>query len=486
MFHASIEPLLEPFCQWQRGVWRSSTGPHFDVFNPATGALLATVADQGAAVAKAAITHAHEALPAWQAKSAKERSALLRRWFELILENQESLALLMTLEQGKPLAEARGEVVYGASYVEWFAEETKRLYGDILPAASGDRRLLTIKQGIGVVAAITPWNFPSAMITRKVAPALGAGCCVVLKPSHETPLSAMALVTLPRQAGIPEAVFQIVTGKNAAAIGDVFCSDGRVRKLTFTGSTPVGKRLMAQCANSVKKMGLELGGNAPFIVFDDADIDAAIKGLMLSKFRNAGQTCICANRILVQSGIYDAFVAKLVAAVAQLKVAPGTEAGATIGPLVNGKAVEKVESLVADAIAKGATLLAGGRIDSAGKLFFQPTVLGGISRSMAIFDNEIFGPVAALMRFESEAEAIALANDTPFGLAAYFYSQNMGRIWRVAEGLEYGMVGINEGGISSEVAPFGGVKESGLGREGSKYGLEEFTEIKYLCLGGLG
>ena len=486
MFHASIEPLLEPFCQWQRGVWRSSTGPHFDVFNPATGALLATVADQGAAVAKAAITHAHEALPAWQAKSAKERSALLRRWFELILENQESLALLMTLEQGKPLAEARGEVAYGASYVEWFAEETKRLYGDILPAASGDRRLLTIKQGIGVVAAITPWNFPSAMITRKVAPALGAGCCVVLKPSDETPLSAMALVTLARQAGIPEAVFQIVTGKNAAAIGDLFCSDGRVRKLTFTGSTPVGKRLMAQCANSVKKMGLELGGNAPFIVFDDADIDAAIKGLMLSKFRNAGQTCICANRILVQSGIYDAFVAKLVAAVAQLKVAPGTEAGATIGPLVNGKAVEKVETLVADAIAKGASLLAGGRIDSAGKLFFQPTVLGGISRSMAIFDNEIFGPVAALMRFESEAEAIALANDTPFGLAAYFYSQNMGRIWRVAEGLEYGMVGINEGGISSEVAPFGGVKESGLGREGSKYGLEEFTEIKYLCLGGLG
>ena len=486
MFHASIEPLLEPFYQWQRGVWRSSTGPHFDVFNPATGALLATVADQGAAVAKAAITHAHEALPAWQAKSAKERSALLRRWFELIMENQEPLALLMTLEQGKPLAEARGEVVYGASYVEWFAEETKRLYGDILPAASGDRRLLTIKQGIGVVAAITPWNFPSAMITRKVAPALGAGCCVVLKPSDETPLSAMALVTLARQAGIPEAVFQIVTGKNAAAIGDVFCSDGRVRKLTFTGSTPVGKRLMAQCANSVKKMGLELGGNAPFIVFDDADIDAAIKGLMLSKFRNAGQTCICANRILVQAGIYDALVAKLVAAVAQLKVAPGTEAGATIGPLVNGKAVEKVETLVADAIAKGATLLAGGRIDSAGKLFFQPTVLGGISRSMAIFDNEIFGPVAALMRFESEAEAIALANDTPFGLAAYFYSQNMGRIWRVAEGLEYGMVGINEGGISSEVAPFGGVKESGLGREGSKYGLEEFTEIKYLCLGGLG
>ena len=486
MPHASINPLLDPFCHWQDGAWRVSGGPSFPVTNPATGALLATVADQGSAEAEAAIAAAHAALPAWQAKSAKERSALLRRWFELILEHQEALALLMTLEQGKPLAEARGEVAYGASYVEWFAEETKRLYGDILPAASGDRRLLTIKQGIGVVAAITPWNFPSAMITRKVAPALGAGCCVVLKPSDETPLSALALVTLARQAGIPEAVFQIVTGKNAAAIGDLFCSDGRVRKLTFTGSTPVGKRLMAQCADSVKKMGLELGGNAPFIVFDDADIDAAIKGLMLSKFRNAGQTCVCANRILVQAGIYDAFVQKLVAAVAQLKVAPGTEAGATIGPLINGKAVEKVESLVADAIAKGASLLAGGERARAGNLFFQPTVLGNIQRQMAIFDNEIFGPVAALMRFESEAEAIALANDTPFGLAAYFYSQNMGRIWRVAEGLEYGMVGINEGGISSEVAPFGGVKESGLGREGSKYGLEEFTEIKYLCLGGLG
>lgn len=485
MFNASLEPLLQPFCQWHKGAWRSSTGPYFDVFNPANGQLLATVADQGAAVAEAAIARAHAALPAWQAKSAKERSALLRRWFELIMEHQEPLALLMTLEQGKPLAEARGEVVYGASYVEWFAEETKRLYGDILPAATADRRLLTIKQGIGVVAAITPWNFPSAMITRKVAPALGAGCTVVLKPSDETPLSAMALVTLAQQAGIPEAVFQIVTGKNAAAIGDVFCSDSRVRKLTFTGSTPVGKRLMAQCADTVKKMGLELGGNAPFIVFDDADIDAAIKGLMLSKFRNAGQTCICANRILVQAGIYDAFVQKLLAAVAQLKVAPGTEAGATIGPLINSKAVEKVEGLVADAIAKGASLLAGGERARAGNLFFQPTVLGNIQRQMAIFDNEIFGPVAALMRFDTEAEAIALANDTPFGLAAYFYSQNLGRIWRVAEQLEYGMVGINEGGISSEVAPFGGVKESGLGREGSKYGLEEFTEIKYLCLGGL-
>ena len=486
MPHASIDPLLEPFCHWQDGAWRTGDGPSFPVTNPADGTLLATVADQGAVEAEAAIARAHAALPAWQAKNAKERAALLRRWFELILEHQEPLALLMTLEQGKPLTEARGEVAYGASYVEWFAEETKRLYGDILPAASGDRRLLTLKQGVGVVAAITPWNFPSAMITRKVAPALGAGCTLVLKPSDETPLSALALVTLARQAGIPEAVFQIVTGKHAAAIGDVFCNDGRVRKLTFTGSTPVGKRLMAQCAGTVKKLGLELGGNAPFIVFEDADLDAAIKGLMLAKFRNAGQTCICANRILVQAGIYDAFVAKLVAAVAQLKVAPGTEAGATIGPLVNGKAVEKVESLVADAIAKGAQLLAGGQIDDAGELFFQPTVLTNVRREMAIFENEIFGPVAALMRFESEDEAIALANDTPFGLAAYFYSQNMGRIWRVAERLEYGMVGINEGGISSEVAPFGGVQESGLGREGSKYGLEEFTEIKYLCLGGLG
>ena len=486
MFHASIEPLLRPFCLWQQDAWRTGSNPCFEVFNPATGLLLATVADQDAVVAEAAIARAHMALPSWQAKSAKERSALLRRWFDLIMEHQEALALLMTLEQGKPLAEARGEVAYGASYVEWFAEETKRLYGDILPAATADRRLLTIKQGIGVVAAITPWNFPCAMITRKVAPALGAGCTLVLKPSDETPLSAMALVTLARQAGIPEAVFQIVTGKNAAAIGDVFCRDSRVRKLTFTGSTPVGKRLMIQCAATVKKVSMELGGNAPFIIFDDADIDAAIQGLMISKFRNAGQTCICANRILVQVGIYDAFVEKLVAAVASLKVAPGTEAGATIGPLVTSKAVEKVESLVADAIAKGARVLAGGGTDSAGRLFFQPTVLGGISRSMAIFDNEIFGPVAAIMSFESEEQAVTLANDTPFGLAAYFYSQNMGRIWRVAERLEYGMVGINEGGISTEVAPFGGVKESGLGREGSKYGLEEFTEIKYLCLGGLG
>jgi succinate-semialdehyde dehydrogenase / glutarate-semialdehyde dehydrogenase len=486
MFHASLAPLLQPFCHWQEDAWRSGTEPYFAVTNPADGTLLATVADQGAAEAEAAIARAHAALPAWQARSAKDRATLLRRWFDLILEHQDALALLMTLEQGKPLAEARGEVAYGAAYVEWFAEETKRLYGDIIPAASGDRRLLTIKQGIGVVAAITPWNFPNAMITRKVAPALGAGCCIVVKPSDETPLSALALVTLARQAGIPEDVFQMVTGKNAAAIGEVFCRDGRVRKLTFTGSTPVGKRLMAQSADTVKKMGLELGGNAPFIIFDDADLDAAIKGLMLAKFRNAGQTCICANRILVQAGVYDAVVERLVAAVAGLTVAPGTEAGATIGPLINGKAVTKVETLVADALAKGATLLAGGERHSAGALFFQPTVLSNIQRDMAIFDNEIFGPVAALMRFDSEEQAIALANDTPFGLAAYFYSQNMGRIWRVAERLEYGMVGINEGGISSEVAPFGGVKESGVGREGSKYGLEEFTEIKYLCLGGLG
>ena len=486
MFHASIAPLLQPFCHWQDGAWRATTGPSFPVTNPADGSLLATVADQGGPEAEAAIARAHAALPAWQAKSAKERAALLRRWFELILEHQDALALLMTLEQGKPLAEARGEVAYGASYVEWFAEETKRLYGDIIPAASGDRRILTLKQGIGVVAAITPWNFPNAMITRKVAPALGAGCCIVVKPSDETPLSALALVTLARQAGIPDDVFQMVTGQNAAAIGDVFCSDARVRKLTFTGSTPVGKRLMAQSANTVKKMALELGGNAPFIIFDDADLDLAIKGLMLAKFRNAGQTCICANRILVQSGVYETVVERLVAAVAGLTVAAGTEAGATIGPLINGKAVAKVETLVADALAKGATLLAGGERHSAGELFFQPTVLANIQREMAIFDNEIFGPVAAVMRFDSEAEAIALANDTPFGLAAYFYSQNMSRIWRVAERLEYGMVGINEGGISSEVAPFGGVKESGVGREGSKYGLEEFTEIKYLCLGGLG
>ncbi len=488
MTYPTIDHLLQPFCQWQDGQWRSlSDGPNFSftVYNPATGEPLATLADEGAEEAEAAVARAHAALPAWQSRPAKERATLLRRWFDLVMANQEALGLLMTLEQGKPLAEAKGEVAYGASYIEWFAEETKRIYGDIIPAASGDKRIMTLKQGVGVVAAITPWNFPNAMITRKAAPALGAGCTMVIKPSDETPLSAMALVTLARQAGIPDDVLQVVVSRQAAAVGQVFTQDNRVRKLTFTGSTPVGKLLMSQSAGTVKKLGMELGGNAPFIVFDDADLDAAIQGLMISKFRNAGQTCICANRILVQRGIYEAFAKRLTEAACRLVVAEGTTKGAQIGPLINQAALAKVERLVSDALDNGAKVRLGGCRHPAGELFYQPTVLTHITRQMAIFDTEIFGPVAALMPFDTEEEAIALANDTPFGLAAYFYTQDLHRIWRVSERLEYGMVGINEGGISSEVAPFGGVKESGLGREGSKYGIEEFTEIKYLCLGGL-
>lgn len=486
MRYPSIDPLLAPFCQWQASQWMTPiVGTTFTVTNPATGAVIATLPNQTAGEALSMIDRASAALPAWQALPAKQRANLLRRWFDLIMEHQDELALLMTLEQGKPVAEAKGEIAYGASYIEWFAEETKRVYGDVIPAASGDKRILTIKQGIGVVAAVTPWNFPNAMITRKVAPALGAGCTIVVKPSDETPLSALALVTLAHKAGIPEDVFQIICSKKAADIGKVFCADSRVRKLTFTGSTPVGKQLMSQCAATVKKLGLELGGNAPFIVFDDADIDAAITGLMVSKYRNAGQTCICANRILVQDSIYDEFATKLVAAVKGLKVAIGTEPGATIGPLINQAAVHKVQHLVSDAVSKGAEVLIGGSVYPTGDNFYAPTVLKNVTTDMKIFETEIFGPVAPLFRFKTEQEAIEMANDTPFGLAAYFYSQNISRIWRVSEALEYGMVGINEGAISSEVAPFGGVKESGLGREGSKYGIEEFTEIKYLCMGGL-
>ena len=486
MCYPSIDPLLLPFCQWQASQWMTSkVCATFSVTNPATGEVIATLPNQPAGDALAAIDRASAALPAWQALPAKKRASLLRRWFELVMENQDALALLMSLEQGKPLSEAKGEVAYGAAYIEWFAEETKRVYGDIIPAASSDRRILTIKQGIGVVAAITPWNFPNAMITRKVAPALGAGCTIVVKPSDETPLSALALVTLAHQAGIPDDVFQVITSRKAAEIGQVFCGDSRVRKLTFTGSTPVGKQLMSQCAATVKKLGLELGGNAPFIVFDDADIDAAITGLMVSKFRNAGQTCICANRILVQDGIYDQFAEKLVTAVKKLKIGLGTEPGSTVGPLINQAAVHKVQHLVSDAVTRGAKLLTGGSIYPTGDNFYQPTVLKEVTSDMKIFHSEIFGPVAPLYRFSTETEAVAMANDTPFGLAAYFYSQDISRVWRVSEALEYGMVGINEGGISSEVAPFGGVKESGLGREGSKYGIEEFTEIKYLCMGGL-
>ncbi|HEY5718590.1 MAG TPA: NAD-dependent succinate-semialdehyde dehydrogenase [Motiliproteus sp.] len=468
------------------GEWSAAKSEQrFAVTNPSTLALIAEVPDMGADETRAAIDAADHALPAWRALTAKARSVLLRRWNDLILENQEDLAKLMTAEQGKPLAEARGEVIYGASFIEWFAEEAKRVYGDVIPAHGTDKRLITIKQPIGVVAAITPWNFPIAMITRKVAPALAAGCTVVVKPGEDTPLSALALAELSRQAGIPAGVFNVVTTNQSPVVGKALCDDSRVRKLSFTGSTPVGKLLMQQCAGTVKKVSLELGGNAPFIVFDDADLDAAIAGVMASKFRNAGQTCVCTNRILVQDGVYDTFVAKLAAATAQLKVGDGFADGVTTGPLINAKAVAKVQSLVNNAIREGATLYQGGDASTQGDNFFAPAVLTDITPAMEIANAEIFGPVATVFRFSDEAEAVRIANDTPFGLAAYFYSRDIGRVWRVAEALEYGMVGINEGIISTEVAPFGGVKESGIGREGSKYGIDDFVEIKYLCMGGI-
>jgi succinate-semialdehyde dehydrogenase/glutarate-semialdehyde dehydrogenase len=391
----------------------------------------------------------------------------------------------MTAEQGKPLAEARGEVVYGANFIEWFAEEAKRVYGDVIPSHKGDARILVTKEPIGVVAAITPWNFPNAMITRKCAPALAAGCTVVVKPGEDTPLSALALAELAERAGIPAGVFNIVTTANAASVGGAMTASPIVRKLSFTGSTPIGKLLMSQCAATVKKVSLELGGNAPFIVFDDADLDAAVAGAMASKYRNAGQTCVCANRLLVQDGIYDAFAAKLAEAVAALKVGNGAEDGVSTGPLINSKAVDKVEGLVSDAVGKGARVVCGGKRHELGGSFYEPTILADVTPDMSIFSEEIFGPVAPLYRFKTEEEAIAMANDTIYGLAAYFYARDVGRVWRVAEGLEYGILGINEGIISTEVAPFGGVKQSGLGREGSKYGLEDFMEIKYLCMGGL-
>lgn len=468
------------------GEWvAAENGATLTVSNPATGAALVTVPDMGAAETRRAIAAAEAALPAWRGKTAKERAAILRRWYELIMANQEDLAHLMTLEQGKPLAEARGEVAYGASFIEWFAEECKRVYGDTIPSPATDRRLVVIKQAIGVVAAITPWNFPIAMITRKCAPALAAGCTVIVKPSELTPLCALALAELAARAGIPAGVFNIITTLQAAVVGTELTQSPVVRKLSFTGSTAVGKRLTAACAGTLKKVSMELGGNAPFIVFDDADLDAAVLGAMASKYRNAGQTCVCANRLLVQDGVYEAFAAKLATAVSQLKVGNGLEAGVTQGPLINEAAVKKVESHIADAVSKGACVLTGGKRLSADTTFFQPTILTGVTPDMIVAREETFGPVAPIFRFNTEAEAIQMANDTEFGLAAYFYSRDIGRIWRVGEALEYGMVGINEGLISNEVAPFGGVKESGLGREGSKYGMEDFLEIKYLCMGGL-
>ena len=470
------------------GAWCGADGgATFPVTNPAGGALLAVVPDMGVAETRRAIAAADAAWPAWRGKTAKERAAILRKWFELMLAHADDLALLMTSEQGKPLAEAKGEVAYAASFVEWFAEEAKRVYGDTIPATQADKRLIVVKQPIGVCAAITPWNFPAAMITRKVAPALAAGCTVVVKPAEQTPLSALALAELAHRAGFPPGVFNVVTGAAASApkIGGELTGNPTVRKLSFTGSTEVGRLLMAQCAPTVKKVSFELGGNAPLIVFDDADLDAAVEGALASKYRNTGQTCVCANRLLVQDGIYDAFAARLAEAAKKMKVGAGTEAGVLQGPLIDEQALAKVEEHVADALAKGARVLTGGRRHALGGTFYEPTVIADVTPDMKCAREETFGPVAPLFRFRTEAEAVALANDTEFGLAAYFFSRDVARCFRVGEALEYGMVGVNTGIMSNEVAPFGGVKQSGIGREGSKYGIEDYLEIKYLCFGGI-
>jgi succinate-semialdehyde dehydrogenase / glutarate-semialdehyde dehydrogenase len=465
------------------GKWMDAVSKKtLNVTNPANGTLVAKVADCGAAETQAALVAAEAALPAWRKKTALDRARILRKWNDLMLENADDLALLMTMEQGKPLAEAKGEVIYGASFLEWFAEEGRRIYGDIVPPHAPNLRLFVTKQAVGVCAAITPWNFPIAMLTRKCAPALAAGCTMVVKPSEETPLSALALAVLAERAGVPPGVFNIVVGKDAVAIGGVLTDSKVVRKLSFTGSTSVGKLLMRQCASTVKKISLELGGNAPFIVLNDADIDAAVEGAILSKYRNAGQTCVCANRIFVQSGVYTAFLEKFTTAVKRQKVGAGTELGVNIGPLINEKALEKVERLIKDAVQKGAKVMTGGkRFESKGN-FFEATVLADLQGNMEIMREEIFGPVAPVIRFETDQDAIDMANDTDAGLAAYFYGRDVSRIFKMAENLDYGMVGINTGLISTTVAPFGGMKESGLGREGSKYGIEDYLEIKYLCL----
>ena len=462
----------------------ADNGGTLPVHNPATTETLGVIPNMGAAETRRAIAAAARALPQWAARTAKDRAIVLRRWYELMLQHQEDLAILMTAEQGKPLAESKGEIAYAASFIEWFAEEGKRLYGDIIPGHQSDKRILVLRQPIGVVAAITPWNFPSAMITRKAGPALAAGCSLVLKPATQTPFSALALAELGARAGIPPGVFNVVTG-TAAAIGGEMTANPTVRKVTFTGSTEIGKKLMVQCAGTLKKLSLELGGNAPFIVFDDADLDAAVQGAIASKYRNTGQTCVCANRLLVQEGVYEEFAEKLAAAVGKLRIGDGLKGATDQGPLIDAKAVAKVEEHVADALKKGAKVALGGKRHELGGTFFEPTILTGVTPEMLVAREETFGPVAPLFKFKSEAEAIAMANDTEFGLAAYFYTRDLARSWRVSEAIEYGIVGLNTGIISTEVAPFGGVKESGTGREGSKYGILDYTEMKYICVGGV-
>ena len=465
------------------GEWRDALSSDvITVTNPANGEVLGSVPKMGAEETRDAIQAAHRALPTWRQLTAKERAAILRRWFDLMMANQDDLARLMTLEQGKPLAEAKGEIGYAASFIEWFAEEGKRIYGDTIPGHQADKRLIVIKQPIGVTAAITPWNFPAAMITRKAGPALAAGCTMVLKPASQTPFSALALAELARRAGIPDGVFNVVTG-SASAVGNELTGNPLVRKLSFTGSTEIGRQLMAQCAQDIKKVSLELGGNAPFIVFDDADLDKAVEGAMASKFRNAGQTCVCANRLYVQDGVYERFAGKLQQAVEQLRLGDGLQAGVTTGPLIDEKAIAKVQEHIADAVGKGARVITGGKVDSLGGNFFQPTILVDVPDGAKVAKEETFGPLAPLFRFTDEEDVIRQANDTEFGLAAYFYARDLSRVFRVGEALEYGIVGINTGLISNEVAPFGGVKASGLGREGSKYGIEDYLEIKYMCIG---
>ncbi|TAV51117.1 NAD-dependent succinate-semialdehyde dehydrogenase [Rhizobium leguminosarum] len=468
------------------GVWTSGDATRtFDVLNPATGELLASLPDMGAAETRTAIDAAHAAQPGWAARPAKERSAILRKWFDLMVANADELAAILTAEMGKPFPEARGEILYAAAYIEWYAEEAKRIYGETIPAPSDDKRMIVIRQPVGVVGTITPWNFPAAMITRKIAPALAVGCTVVSKPAEQTPLTAIALAVLAEQAGIPAGVFNVIVGVDGPAIGRELCGNEKVRKISFTGSTEVGRILMRQCADQIKKVSLELGGNAPFIVFDDADLDAAVEGAIASKYRNAGQTCVCANRLYVQSKVYDAFAAKLAAKVAEMSVGDGFKPGVVIGPLIDEQGLAKVEDHVSDALAKGAKVLTGGkRIDGAGT-FFTPTVLTGVARGMKVAREETFGPVAPLFRFETVEDVIAQANDTEFGLAAYFYAGDLKKVWRVAEALEYGMIGINTGLMSSETAPFGGIKQSGLGREGSRHGTDDYLEMKYLCIGGV-